>query len=274
MKRSHLVLSSFCVALAIADITLALTLPSPAPISAQSTPEFDGFDYSWIDLNPYIAHAGGGILGYTYTNSYEALLSNYQLGHRLFEFDFSLSSDGEVVATHDFTTTSADTFNSTLVEDKFHPISLNQLFDFLHHHPDVYIVTDTKYTDEPSTRSLLGQLCSAAEDLLDRTVLDRFIIQIYHPDMLPWVMDIYPWKSIIYTLYANPEWTPENVAAFAKESGVKYITLFYATASDEALKLWQSAGLYVGVHTVNDLKTAKEAFSRGVSNIYTDYLSP
>lgn len=67
---------------------------------------------------------------------------------------------------------------------------------------------------------------------------------------------------------------PENVAAFAKESGVKYITLFYATASDEALKLWQSAGLYVGVHTVNDLKTAKEAFSRGVSNIYTDYLSP
>ena len=40
-----------------------------------------------IEGHPYIAHAGGGILGYTYTNSYEALLSNYQLGHRLFEFD-------------------------------------------------------------------------------------------------------------------------------------------------------------------------------------------
>ena len=225
MKRSHLVLSSFCVALAIADITLALTLPSPAPISAQSTPTFDGFDYSWIDLNPYIAHAGGGILGYTYTNSYEALLSNYQLGHRLFEFDFSLSSDGKVVATHDFTTTSADTFNSTLVEDKFHPISLNQLFDFLHHHPDVYIVTDTKYTDEPSTRSLLGQLCSAAEDLLDRTVLDRFIIQIYHPDMLPWVMDIYPWKSIIYTLYANPEWTPRKCRCLCQR---KWCQIYYS----------------------------------------------
>lgn len=32
------------------------------------------FDYSWT-TNPYIAHAFGGILGDTYTNSYEAFCS-------------------------------------------------------------------------------------------------------------------------------------------------------------------------------------------------------
>lgn len=274
MKRSYLILGSLCIALAVTDVVLAITLPKSAPVTAESAPaENDGFDYSWANLSPYIAHAGGGILGHSYTNSYEALIFNYQLGHRLFELDFSLSSDNELIATHDPTTVSAGTFNSTLVENEFHPVSIDRLLDFLYHHPDVYIITDTKYTDEESTRSLLGRLRTAAESL-DPTILDRFIIQIYHPDMLPWVMDIYPWKSIIYTLYQNPEWTPENVAAFSKESGVKYITLFYTAASDEALDLWRSTGLYIGVHTLNDLPTAKEASSRGATNIYTDYLLP
>lgn len=274
MKRSYLILGSLCAALAITDVVLAIALPDSTPVTAESAPaENDGFDYSWTNLSPYIAHAGGGILGHSYTNSYESLAFNYQLGHRLFELDFSLSSDNELIATHDPTTTSTDTFNSTLVENKFHPVSIDRLLDFLYHHPDVYIITDTKYTDEESTRSLLEHLRTAAEDL-DPTILDRFIIQIYHPDMLPWVMDIYPWKSIIYTLYQNPEWTPENVLAFAESSGVKYITLFYAAASDEALDLWHSAGLYIGVHTINDLPTAKEASSRGATNVYTDYLLP
>lgn len=274
MKRSYLILGSLCVALAVTDVVLAITLPKSTSVTAESAPaKNDGFDYSWINLGPYIAHAGGGILGHSYTNSYEALIFNYQLGHRLFELDFSLSSDNELVATHDPTTTPANTFNSTLVEDKFHPISIDRLLDFLYHHPDAYIITDTKYTDEESTRFLLERLRTATENL-DQAILDRFIIQIYHPDMLPWVMDIYPWGSIIYTLYANPEWTPENVLAFAESSGVKYITLFYTAASDETLDLWRSAGLYVGVHTLNDLPTAKEAFSRGATNVYTDYLLP
>jgi len=273
MKRSYIVLGSLCVALAVADITLALTLPrTSAPVLATTT-EIDGFDYSWVDLSPYIAHAGGGIFGHTYTNSYDALLYNYQLGHRLFEFDFSLSSDDGVILVHDSATATAGTFNSTLVQDQFHPLSLDQLLDFLYHHPGVYVITDTKSTDEATTRQLLGHLRSAAEDL-DATILDRFIVQIYHPDMLPWVMDVYPWKSIIYTLYANPDWTPENVATFAKESGVKYITLFYTAASEKALNLWQSAGLYIGVHTINDLPTANQAFARGVTNVYTDFLLP
>jgi len=50
------------------------------------------YDYSWVSgACPYIAHACGGIDGATYTNSREAFIHNYELGHRIFEIDFNLS---------------------------------------------------------------------------------------------------------------------------------------------------------------------------------------
>jgi hypothetical protein len=44
----------------------------------------------------FIAHAGGAIGHYTYTNSLEALNSNYEKGFRFFEIDLSWTSDGDL----------------------------------------------------------------------------------------------------------------------------------------------------------------------------------
>lgn len=267
MKRSYLILGSLCTAFAIANaslFTIASVIKSTPVEPTLST--YDGFDYSWVDLEPYIAHAFGGILGDTYTNSYEAFLLNYQLGHRIFEVDFFIADDGRTIIAHDNEHWQANT-------GKYHTLDLDLLFKILQEYPDIYIVTDTKFSDEESVRKQFTAFVETAKTI-DITLLDRFIPQIYIPEMFDWVMDIYPWKSVIYTLYANPNWTPENVLDFAEKSGVRYITLFYTAASDEALELWESAGLLIGVHTINDLETTEEALSRGVQNIYTDYLLP
>lgn len=138
--------------------------PDSAP-----TESTEKFDYSWAENNPYIAHAFGGILGDTYTNSYEAFLLNYQLGHRVFEVDFYITDDGKTVAAHDndYWSKNAtlpanlhtsgiddatkeftyDNFMSSLWYDKYHPIDLDTLIQILKEYPDVYIVTDTKYSD-------------------------------------------------------------------------------------------------------------------------------
>ena len=52
----------------------------------------------WLRVSPrLIAHAGGTVrekeYNTKYTNSLEALRQNYNLGHRLFEMDFNLTSD-------------------------------------------------------------------------------------------------------------------------------------------------------------------------------------
>lgn len=58
----------------------------------------DSIDLS--DSNYYIAHAGGGIDGYTYTNSKEALLQSLNKGYKYIELDFCLTSDKHLVCAH------------------------------------------------------------------------------------------------------------------------------------------------------------------------------
>ena len=253
------------------------------------------FDYSWTEDHPYVAHAFGSILGDSYTNSREAFLLNYQLGHRVFEVDFSITDDGHTVAAHDAnhwresTTTyepidfikasdspQAFTYNnfmSSLWYGKYHPLDLTQLLQIMANYPDIYIVTDTKYYDQEHVTQQFSDFLSAAKQI-DTALLDRFIIQIYRPEMLDQIMQIYPWKSVIYTLYNNPDWTTENVLEFSQQSGVKLITLAGAWANEHNVQVWQSASIQVAAHTVNQLNYANQLHALGVKLLYTDFLLP
>ncbi len=55
-----------------------------------------------VDTNRFIAHAGGEIDGYKYTNTLEAVNTNYKKGFRLFELDIIKTADNIYVAAHDW----------------------------------------------------------------------------------------------------------------------------------------------------------------------------
>ena len=253
--------------------------PSDPPLSTTAYQ----FDYSWTE-HPYIAHALGGINGETYTNSPDALLLNYALGHRVFEVDLTLTDDNHLVLAHDPPAWSQPTadqpqaftranFLSHLISDQYHSADLTQLLRLMQKYPDFYVVTDSKASDEPTVRRQFEVLVQTAADL-DPTLLDRFIIQIYHPTMLDWIMSIHPWRSVILTLYNYPDWTPENVLDFATTSGVKFITMWDNWVTADIMQLWQPAGIQVAAHTVNDLNSDQALRKLGVSVIYTDFLFP
>lgn len=243
------------------------------------------FDYSWADY-PYIAHALGGINGDNYTNSREAFLYNYELGHRVFEIDLALTEDGQLASiphnlstwrartnSPDSVTFTSENISSRPVDGKYHLLFCPDIASMLQNHPDIYLMTDSKDTEGDSMRQELSQLVNCISSV-DTKLLDRVIVQIYHPGMLDWLMELHPWKSVVYTLYANPDWTPENVLAFAKSSGVKFVTMWANLVTPDTLDLWQSSGIKVGAHTVNDLDTANQLRSLGVNSIYTDFLLP
>jgi hypothetical protein len=106
------------------------------------------------EINRFIAHAGGSIDGYTYTNSLNALDSSYNNGFRLFELDISETSDSEFVATHDWYTWSIQTgfqgtlpptlaeYNSYKIWGKYEPLDMKAINTWFSNHPDAILVSD------------------------------------------------------------------------------------------------------------------------------------
>lgn len=243
------------------------------------------FDDSWTKQTPpYIAHAMGGIDGNTYTNSLEAFEHNYALGHRVFEVDFGLTQDYQLVAVHDenlwrkmadvpeeepFT---HDAFMTYPPMGIYTPLDHRDVIDLMAQYPDMYIVTDTKDTDFVHVHLAFTQLAAYANSV-DPTILDRIIPQIYHEEMLEWIMDIHPFRSVIYTLYQT-SWTPDRVYEFCAKSGVRFITMHMDWVKQSTTDLWSQLGVNIAAHTCNSEDKAQALFDKGVDRIYTDFIVP
>lgn len=244
------------------------------------------FDYSWVDQQPpLVAHAMGSVDGKNYTNSREAFEYNYSMGHRVFEVDFDLTdSDFVLICSHDADTWrnycglsadeaySYDTFMNTPVLGAYTPMDYRDVVQLLVKYPDAYIVADTKYTDFPRVHIAFTQLTDYAK-MVDPSVMDRIIPQIYHEKMVGWVMDIYPFRSMILTLYQT-QWNENEVYKFCADSGIRFVTIKDVYVESGIIDLWKQLGIRVAVHTINDVNTANQLREMGVDMLYTDWLTP
>ena len=243
------------------------------------------FDYDWMEGNILVAHAFGGKGTKTYTNALEAFEYNYELGHRVFEVDFDLTDDDVTICSHDeeywrYITGNEesdveytyDVFKNTPLFTDYTPMDYKDIVNLLNEYPEIFIVTDTKYSDELSVYKQFSQIVSYAEEI-NPEVLDRIIPQIYTKDMLNYVMNVYDFDSIIFTLYQN-EWEKEDIAKFCYRSGVKFITVSSELIDSDCLRLWKSSGLKVAVHTIDEKEEADRLLSDGVDMIYTNFLEP
>lgn len=242
------------------------------------------FDYSWLDGEEpvLIAHALGGIDGREYTNSLEALELAYENGLRVFEADFQIV-DGELLLLHDMeraaemcgfdsTDFSAEDFLSSGLYGEYTPMAWQDLLSFMAEHPDVYVVTDTKYNEQPHMSYVVAALAAEAAEY-DEALLDRVIVQIYSRQMLDTVMDIYPFRSVIYTLYMSPD-DNDTVIAFCAGSGIKAVTMPQGRCSEDFVDSLGAMGVHTLVHTINDPQQASLLSDSGVAGIYTDFLTP
>lgn len=240
------------------------------------------FDYSWLNENYLIAHAMGGIDGLDYTNCREAMELAYENGFRVFEGDF-MYLEGHSVLAHDaeifceqagipVSELTYDSFTNAKLMGKYSPLMAEDVIDFLAEHPDAYFMTDSKYTENPYSSFVISDFVIKAMER-DASVLDRVIVQIYNQAMLDEVMDIYPFRSVVYTLYQSGD-TPADAMVFCCKSGIGAVTMKDSWASQEVMTLMDTVGLYVLTHTVNDADRIIEAFGQGVDAVYTDFVLP
>jgi glycerophosphoryl diester phosphodiesterase len=222
--------------------TAALCICTAAAVCGCS--DSHDFDYDWTQSG-LISHALGGIAGDTYTNSLEAFEYNYELGHRVFEVDFEFTSDMVLMCRHDFNRNNYETrgdlhfkdyeLNSLpktwpkvkAAEGAYTMLCFDDICRMIQKYPDIYIVTDTKYTDseavEAQFRYMVEHAGQADSDGDGSGILSHLIVQIYNRPMFQKIMDIYPFSSVIYTLYQSED-TDDQVVDFIKESGIRVVT--------------------------------------------------
>lgn len=239
-----------------------------------------------------IAHAGGSISGNVLTNSREALEANYAIGTRWFEVDLLATSDGVLVASHDWTnwrrfvgdegdaTPTLEEFRARRivarasahgVPGEYTPMTFADLEAFLDRHPDAVVVTDTKgpladveaaVAASPRRAQFVLQAYSVAEvaGLAERGFGGRIILTLYK---LPVAYD----DSLVDPFLAEVSPVRDALAGFT-------VPLSFAARGDNLGRLSGDDGLRVYVHgqpnEINAREVQAAMAARGASGFYLD----
>jgi len=224
-----------------------------------------------------IAHAGGGINGIRYTNSYEALNLNIRKGFKYFELDFSFTQDEKLVCLHDWTNSFQRSFGFstnkkvTLQEflhlvskkSRFEKCTLDGLSVWMQENPTATIVTDVKEGNYKALQMIVRGIPNG-------TV--RVIPQIYDPHNFEKIKQL-GYKQIIWTLYryqGNNQSVLDWVDKFNSPVAVAMPEQRAITSLPEKL---QEKGVPTYVHTVNGISEKDKFLNRfNISEIYTDFL--
>jgi len=220
-----------------------------------------------------IAHGGGEINTIRYSNSLEAINSGYAMGYQLFELDFNLTKDGEVVLVHDWEQSMNDFFHVKAKQyslDEFMQfqmiegltqLSLNDLMQWLEKHKDVKIVTDIKRNNV----SILAGLKEQYPELSNQLIPQVYSFMEYY------LVRNLDYKHIILTLYRS-RYPDKAIVKFGKESDLLAITMPIDRALTTLPLQLKKIGVRTYAHTVNDTALEENLYKNGVFGIYTDVI--
>lgn len=264
-----------------------------------ATPIEDTFDYAshpWT-AQRIISHAGGGYRdaadGYIsyYTNSYEALTQNYNVGSRVFEFDFALTTDGRLAAVHDWenfankdgNAVSSVEWENTPVgakpetEGAYTSMFVEDILDEMLVNRDMFLVTDMKIDGltEEEVYTEFEVLCEAAKEK-DVFLLNRIVPQVYNIEMYDSLMEIYEFPSIIFTCYRTEENAKDIIDFCHGKDNIHVITAKYEDKrfGEEEIESIHEADLLLYNYTISGFTKMYECFSMGVDGIYSNSLLP
>ena len=244
----------------------------------------------WHEKYPVVCHALGRTWeGDAATNSKEAFLYNYGQGQRVFEADLQITSDGVMVLRHDWYqelgqaeafgwteeerwAVTAQEFLETPIYGRYTPLTLEDWFAIMKKYPDIYMVTDTKYS--PEVEAQFQILVDTAIDNGYEDVLSRVIVQIYYKEMYDEVMAVYPFENLIWTLYYIGYPERQEILDFMEGKGIPVLVMPSHWWDGQKQNDLENSNIKVYVHTVDDENEVRQRMEQGISGIYSDDILP
>ena len=245
-------------------------------VSISETPAVDICNTRWFEHGHLVAHSMGAIDGRHFgSNSLEAFRQNYALGHRIFEVDLQLSTDGKLITIHPSLMPVPQTFAEANAAARWHTVmTFDQLLLLMLEYEDVFIVTDTKYYDDFDLIRETFDIMWQAIHEIDPALKYRLIIQFYNQEMFHFMKEYWDFPNYAYTLYMSRD-TNAQVLEFVRQEGINAVVMWYHRAMryPEFVAQLGEAGAVVFAHTINDLPLAQRLLDIGVYGIYTNVLT-
>jgi hypothetical protein len=234
---------------------------------------FSCMSESWqkarLNRHRFIAHAGGQIDGRRYTNSREALELAYQNGFRLFEFDLIKTSDGHLVAAHDWewwrnatgSTASEPShreFKDLPLFGAYRTFDLADLDHWFAEHTDSYLITD-KVTD---FRALVDGFSHP-----NRLIVEVFSVADFRRARDEGIR--YPMLSLGVARRSDGK---DQIMSLLQAEPVKFaaVSKKRVRENQDVLEAMRRNDACVFVFTSSDAEYLKETFRKSVYGAYSD----
>lgn len=220
------------------------------------------FDYSWCENNTVICHALGEIDNVLFTECKEAFEKHYNEGCRVFELDFSLTSDNVPVVIHDWDTfnfgnisgkktagkdkaMTYDAFSNTKVLGKYTTLTLERFVKLANEYKDTYFIISVKSENQQynkTVKNILGDLFQKTDEI-EPQIKKRYILHAYSFDYLTETMKDFSFKSVIYRCMEYPH--PSILAEELKKYGIGAVTILKPIYDKVQCRIFHDNGIKV-----------------------------
>lgn len=218
----------------------------------------------FFDSIEIITHAGGGMSGLSYLNCVEGMDYYFFGGNRVFEFDVQKSIDDKYVLSHSDINTISKEFLSGSIDYRFHPMSLQDVLDFMMEHDDVKVIFDCKFAN-------LGLFAQCVKDYVQQEkVLSRIVIQVFKEQDIIDIRQVYDYR-LLYVCMMNTDYM--QVAKQCLTHGVGAISISEKALEErDGWNIFIDNNICVFAYTINTVDSYSYLKTKGITGVFSDFL--
>lgn len=236
--------------------------------------------YQWTE-NKLISHAAGSIDGKSYTNSKNAFKRSYTNGHRLFEIDVSVTSDGKLVARHGWEDdlyqhlnnnqlpVNYKKFMNSYYYNKYKPMDFEDILTILKENKDVYIILDGKVESPKDVEKLYKKINEQTKNLKSN-YKKRLIPQMFYKQDLS-ILRNYGFHDVVYVV-GREKFTPESLTKFCDANDIRVVSLSRNRTTEKLVKALDKKNIKCYMYTLNNKTEMKKYLDIGVHGFFTDFV--